>query len=167
MKRRRKLNCIQQNGGKLDAALEASGTALGSHEAEFRVEVLHHPDHEPKHIHAKAHDTLLEVMDHAARKLDVKLLPDAHAPLNHLRGKDIRLTPKEFDVLQYLIATPNVAIPHGRILQAVWGPDYGNEIEYLHVFINQLRKKIEKEPSKPKFILTEPWFGYRFNLSKK
>jgi hypothetical protein len=77
---------IQQNGGKADAALEASAAALGSHEAEFRVEVLHHPDHEPKDIHAKAHDTLLEVMDHAARKLDVKLLPDAHAPLDHLRG---------------------------------------------------------------------------------
>jgi two-component system, OmpR family, KDP operon response regulator KdpE len=82
-------------------------------------------------------------------------------------GRDIRLTPKEFAVLQYLIANPNVAIPHGRILQAVWGPDYGDEVEYLHVFINQLRKKIEPEPSKPKFILTEPWFGYRFYLPKK
>jgi two-component system KDP operon response regulator KdpE len=83
------------------------------------------------------------------------------------RGQDIRLTPKEFEVLQYLIANPNVAIPHAKILQAVWGPDYGNEVEYLHVFINQLRKKIEPDPSKPKFILTEPWLGYRLHLPKK
>jgi two-component system KDP operon response regulator KdpE len=83
------------------------------------------------------------------------------------RGQDIRLTPKEFEVLQYLIANPNVAIPHAKILQAVWGPDYGNEVEYLHVFINQLRKKIEPDPSKPKFILTEPWVGYRLHLPKK
>jgi two-component system, OmpR family, KDP operon response regulator KdpE len=81
-----------------------------------------------------------------------------------VNGKDIRLTPKEFAVLHYLIANPNVAIPHGKILQAVWGPDYGNEVEYLHVFINQLRKKIEPDPSKPRFILTEPWFGYRLYL---
>ena len=85
----------------------------------------------------------------------------------YAKGKDTRLTPKEFEVLQYLIANPNVAIPHGKILQAVWGPDYGNEVEYLHVFINQLRKKIEPDPSKPKFILTEPWVGYRLHLPKK
>lgn len=82
-------------------------------------------------------------------------------------GRDIRLTPKQFEVLHYLISNPNVAIPHGKILQAVWGPDYGDEVEYLHVFINQLRKKIEADPSKPKFILTEPWFGYRLFLPKR
>ena len=81
-----------------------------------------------------------------------------------VQGQDIRLTPKEFEVLHYLIANANVAIPHAKILQAVWGPDYGNEVEYLHVIINQLRKKIERDPSKPKFILTEPWFGYRLQL---
>ncbi|MGB2622317.1 MAG: hypothetical protein WA857_13050 [Candidatus Acidiferrum sp.] len=77
---------IQQNGGKVDGASEASRVALDHHEIEFRVDVLHHPDHEPKHVQAKAYDTLLEIMDNAARKLDVKLLPDAHAPLDHLRG---------------------------------------------------------------------------------
>lgn len=81
-----------------------------------------------------------------------------------VQGQDIRLTPKEFEVLHYLIANANVAIPHAKILQAVWGPDYGNEVEYLHVIINQLRKKIEQDPSKPKFILTEPWFGYRLQV---
>lgn len=81
-----------------------------------------------------------------------------------LAGKEMRLTPKEFDLLQYLVAHANVPIPHARLLQAVWGPDYGTEIEYLHVFINQLRKKIEKDPSHPKYLLTEPWVGYRFCL---
>ncbi|HEY3132833.1 MAG TPA: response regulator transcription factor [Acidobacteriota bacterium] len=78
--------------------------------------------------------------------------------------KEIRLTPKEFDLLQYLVTHPNVPIPHSKLLQAVWGPDYGNEVEYLRVFVNQLRKKIETNPSKPKYLLTEPWVGYRFRL---
>jgi len=56
----------------------------------------------------------------------------------------------------------NKPVPHRKLLQAVWGPDYGDEPEYLRVFINQLRKKIEINPGKPKYILTEPWVGYRF-----
>jgi two-component system KDP operon response regulator KdpE len=78
--------------------------------------------------------------------------------------KEKRLTPKEFDLLQYLVAHPNVPITHTKLLQSVWGPDYGDEVEYLRVFMNQLRKKIEKNPSSPKYLLTEPWVGYRFNL---
>jgi len=81
-----------------------------------------------------------------------------------VRGQDVRLTPKQFEVLHYLITNPDVTIPHAKILQAVWGPDYGNEAEYLHVVINQLRKRIEPDPSKPRYILTEPWFGYRLHL---
>lgn len=81
-------------------------------------------------------------------------------------GKEFRLTPKEFDLLQYLVAHPNVPIPHATLLHAVWGPEYGEEVEYLHVFINQLRKKIEKDPSKPIFIITEPWVGYRFSRNE-
>jgi two-component system, OmpR family, KDP operon response regulator KdpE len=77
---------------------------------------------------------------------------------------EVRLTPKEFDLLRYLLSNPNVPIPHGRLLQAVWGPDYGDQVEYLRVFINQLRKKIEPDPSHPCYILTEPWVGYRFAL---
>jgi two-component system KDP operon response regulator KdpE len=80
-----------------------------------------------------------------------------------VRGQEVRLTPKEFDLLHYLASHPNAPIPHGNLLQAVWGPDYGGEVEYLRVFVNQLRKKIELNPSKPEYLLTEPWIGYRFN----
>lgn len=82
-------------------------------------------------------------------------------------GREVRLTPKEFEVLHYLIANPNAAIPHSKILQAVWGPDYGDQVEYLHVFINHIRKKIEPDPADPRYIITEPWVGYRFNLPPK
>jgi two-component system KDP operon response regulator KdpE len=81
-----------------------------------------------------------------------------------VRGAEVRLTPKEFDLLQFLVSNANVAIPHMRLLRAVWGPDYGNEIEYLHVFINHLRKKIEPDPAKPRYLITEPRLGYRFYL---
>jgi len=78
--------------------------------------------------------------------------------------RKVRLTPKEFDLLRYLAANANQVIPHRKLLQAVWGPDYGDEVEYLRVFINQLRKKIEPDPSRPKYLLTEPWVGYLFAL---
>jgi two-component system, OmpR family, KDP operon response regulator KdpE len=79
-------------------------------------------------------------------------------------GREIRLTPKEFDLLHYLLSNPNVPIPHTKLLQAVWGPDYGDQVEYLRVFVNQLRKKIEPDPSHPRYLLTEPWVGYRFMI---
>ena len=82
-------------------------------------------------------------------------------------GTEVRLTPKEFDLLRYLASNPDVVIPHAKLLQAVWGPDYGEEVEYLRVFMNQLRKKIEPDPSHPEYLLTEPWVGYRFSLPKK
>ncbi len=81
-----------------------------------------------------------------------------------VRGSEVRLTPKEFDLLQVLLATPNVPIPHTRLLQAVWGPDYGDQVEYLHVFVNQIRKKIEPDPARPRYLITEPRLGYRFCL---
>jgi two-component system, OmpR family, KDP operon response regulator KdpE len=83
-----------------------------------------------------------------------------------LRGKDVRLTPKEFDLLHYLVTHPNKVLPHRELLQAVWGPDYGDQVEYLRVFINQLRKKIESDPAKPSLLVTEPWVGYRFQLPR-
>jgi len=81
-----------------------------------------------------------------------------------VQGKDVRLTPKEFDLLHYLAMNANLPLSHGKILQAVWGPDYGKEVEYLRVFIKQLRKKIEPDPGSPRYIVTEHWFGYRFRL---
>jgi two-component system KDP operon response regulator KdpE len=82
----------------------------------------------------------------------------------HAHGKEVRLTPKEFELLRYLVSHPNIPVPHMKLLQVVWGPDYGEEVEYLRVFINQLRKKIELDSSNPQFLLTEPWVGYRFKL---
>jgi two-component system KDP operon response regulator KdpE len=81
-----------------------------------------------------------------------------------VRGKPVHLTPKEFDLLREMVAHHDTPISHRRLLQAVWGPDYGDETEYLRVVINQLRKKIEVNPAKPKYILTEPWVGYRLVL---
>ena len=78
-------------------------------------------------------------------------------------GKNVvRLTPKEFDLLRYLVSRRGKPVPHRELLQAVWGPDYGDQTDYLRVFITHLRKKIEPNPAKPKYILTEPWLGYRF-----
>jgi two-component system, OmpR family, KDP operon response regulator KdpE len=79
-----------------------------------------------------------------------------------VKGQPVRLTPKEFELLRHLVVNQGKALPHRRLLQAVWGPDYGEETEYLRVFINQLRKKIEPEPHHPRYIHTEPWVGYRF-----
>jgi len=73
------------------------------------------------------------------------------------------LTPKELDLLRYLTQHANEAVPHRELLQAVWGPDYGDQVDYLRVFIKSLRKKIETDSERPRYILTEPWVGYRFN----
>ncbi|HEY6905494.1 MAG TPA: response regulator transcription factor [Candidatus Acidoferrales bacterium] len=80
-----------------------------------------------------------------------------------VKGQPVRLTPKEFELLHHLVTNRGKAQAHRRILQAVWGPDYGEETEYLRVFINQLRKKIEPDPRHPRYIHTEPWIGYRFD----
>ncbi len=73
------------------------------------------------------------------------------------------LTPKELDLLRYLTQHANEAVSHRELLQAVWGPDYGDQVDYLRVFIKNLRKKIEPSPDSPQYITTEPWVGYRFN----
>jgi two-component system, OmpR family, KDP operon response regulator KdpE len=82
-------------------------------------------------------------------------------------GEEVHLAPKEFEVLRHLIANLGKPVTHRRLLQIVWGPEYGEETENLRVVINQLRKKIEKDPSQPRFILTEPWVGYRFQPPKE
>jgi two-component system KDP operon response regulator KdpE len=74
------------------------------------------------------------------------------------------MTPKESDLLRCLVTRANKPIPHRERRQAVWDPDYGEELEYLRVFVNQLRKKLERNPAKPKYLLTDPWVGYRFCL---
>jgi len=81
-----------------------------------------------------------------------------------LNGKASRLTPKEFDLLHFLAANPGKPVPHRKLLQTVWGPDYGEEVEYLRVVVNQLRRKMEPVPAKPQYLLTEPWVGYRLVL---
>jgi two-component system KDP operon response regulator KdpE len=80
------------------------------------------------------------------------------------RGRNVRLTPKEFELLRYLVTHANKVLTHRELLQAVWGPDYGDQVDYLRVFMNQLRKKIEATPSTPTYLLTEPWVGYRLHL---
>jgi two-component system, OmpR family, KDP operon response regulator KdpE len=79
-----------------------------------------------------------------------------------VKGSLVRLTPKEFELLRQLVSNQGISLSHRRLLQAVWGPDYGEETEYLRVFINQLRKKIEPDPHRPRYIHTDPWIGYRF-----
>jgi two-component system KDP operon response regulator KdpE len=77
--------------------------------------------------------------------------------------KTTHLTPKEVDLLRYLMQHANESVPHRELLQAVWGPDYGDQVDYLRVFIKNLRKKVERNPERPEHITTEPWVGYRFN----
>jgi len=80
-----------------------------------------------------------------------------------VQDREIRLTPKEFDLLAHLIGHPGKVLTHRALLTAIWGGNYAEQTEYLRVFIGQLRKKIEPDPSAPRYILTEPWIGYRFD----
>ena len=80
-----------------------------------------------------------------------------------MSGTEIKLTPKEFEVLKYLARNSGKVVTHRALLQAVWGSQSTGQTEYLRVFINQLRRKIEPDPRNPRHIITEPWVGYRFN----
>ena len=77
-------------------------------------------------------------------------------------GQEVRLTPKEFEMLRYLMEHAGRPVPHNRLLTSIWGSEYGNEREYLRVLVNQLRRKIEDDPARPEYILTESHIGYRF-----
>jgi two-component system KDP operon response regulator KdpE len=77
-------------------------------------------------------------------------------------GEQIHLSPIEFNLLQYLMENPEVPLDHTKLLRAIWGPEYGHELEYLRTYIRLLRRKIEDDPAKPEYITTEPWLGYRF-----
>ena len=78
-------------------------------------------------------------------------------------GREIHLTPKEFDLLTYFIQHPGKVLTHRTLLAAVWGGNYVEQNEYLRVFVGNLRKKIESDPTTPRYIITEPWIGYRFD----
>lgn len=84
-----------------------------------------------------------------------------------LGAKEIHLTPKEFDLLLHFMRNPGKVLTHRTLLAAVWGGNYVEQNEYLRVFVGQLRKKIETDPAAPRYLLTEPWIGYRFNADDR
>ena len=81
--------------------------------------------------------------------------------------REIHLTPKEYDLLVYFVQHAGKVLTHRTLLAAVWGGNYVEQAEYLRVFVGQLRKKIEPDPATPRYILTEPWVGYRFKVSSE
>jgi two-component system KDP operon response regulator KdpE len=95
------------------------------------------------------------------------LFIDTEARQVRLRGETVKLTPREYDILVYLAQRAGKVISHRELLKAVWGNVYGEEREYLRVFISQLRHKIEEDPMRSTYILTEPSIGYRFAADEK
>ena len=102
----------------------------------------------------KKEETLLEIGDFSIDLAKYRAF---------VRGEEIHLTPKEFELLTYLVKHHDKVLTHRVLLGAIWGGNFTEQPEYLRVFIGNLRKKIEPNPSKPQYILTEPWIGYRFN----
>ena len=88
---------------------------------------------------------------------------DSHRRIVRKSGFEVHLTPKEFELLHYLMRHAGVPITHSKLLRAVWGVEYGNETEYLRTFVRQLRVKIEDDPSSPSYLMTVPFVGYRFS----
>jgi two-component system KDP operon response regulator KdpE len=86
---------------------------------------------------------------------------DTRRRVLHRNGESVHLTPTEFHLLALLMRNEGMPVPHAKLLRSIWGPEYGGESEYLRSFVKTLRKKIETDPSRPKYLLTEPWFGYR------
>jgi two-component system KDP operon response regulator KdpE len=78
------------------------------------------------------------------------------------QGEIVHLTPTEFELLALLMRNQGVPVTHAKLLRSVWGPEYGTELDYLRSFVKTLRQKVEEDPAKPKYIVTEPWVGYRF-----
>jgi two-component system KDP operon response regulator KdpE len=93
-----------------------------------------------------------------------ELTVDLEMRMVTVRCESVHLTPKEFEVLRLLVSEQGKPVTHRKILQTVWGPEYAEETEPVRVVIRQLRKKIEKNPAHPRYILTEPWVGYKFQL---
>ncbi|MGA2716153.1 MAG: response regulator transcription factor [Bryobacteraceae bacterium] len=78
------------------------------------------------------------------------------------QGRRVHLTPREFDLLHYLMTNAGKPLAHGTLLTTIWGPEYGRELDYLRTFVHQLRRKLEDDPSHPSYLVTEAWYGYRF-----
>jgi len=95
---------------------------------------------------------------------DLKIDLTAHQVT--LQNKEVHLTPKEFDLLVYLARRPGKVVSHRALLGAIWGGNSTEQVEYLRVFVGQLRKKLEPDASSPRYIVTEPWVGYRFQASE-
>jgi two-component system KDP operon response regulator KdpE len=92
------------------------------------------------------------------------LMIDLEMRLANVRGENVHLTPKEFDVLRLLVTQLGKVVSYRKILQIVWGPEYGEDSEPVRIVIKQLRQKIEKDPAHPRYIVIEPRIGYRFQL---
>jgi two-component system KDP operon response regulator KdpE len=91
---------------------------------------------------------------------DLELDIDRH--LLYRQGETVHLTPTEFELLALLMRNQGTPVTHAKLLRSVWGPEYGIELDYLRSFVKTLRQKVEEDPAKPKYIVTEPWVGYRF-----
>lgn len=83
-----------------------------------------------------------------------------------VEGNEIKLTPTEYDILKYLVINAGKVLTHRQLLRTIWGVDYQQEAHYLRVYIGQLRRKIEKDPTRPQYIITEPGVGYRFLIKE-
>jgi len=117
--------------------------------ARIRAAIRRRGDHQPEATQLAVGDFRVDL---AARRV-------------HIDGHEVRLTPKEFDLFVYLARRPNRVIEHRRLLEEVWGEASRDHPEYLRVYVGQLRKKLEPDPSTPRYLATEPWVGYRFNPS--
>ena len=95
-----------------------------------------------------------------------RLLINVDARQVKVNGETIHLTPLEYDLLYYLANNQGRVITHRELLRKIWGPEYGDEREYLRVFVSQIRKKVEADPARPAYILTEPRIGYSFAIEK-
>jgi len=87
---------------------------------------------------------------------------DINRHVLYRQGETVHLTPTEFELLALLMRHQGAPVTHAKLLRSIWGPEYGTELDYLRSFIKTLRKKMEADPARPKYIVTEPWVGYRF-----
>ena len=118
-------------------------------------------------------DELLARVRAALRRGDPGAMPAGHIERGDIevdvdqrrvtrQGEELRLTPKEFELLLFLVQHPGRVLTHRVVLRAIWGPNAVNQPEHLRVLVAALRKKLEPDPSRPRYIVTEPWVGYRF-----